>query len=339
MRDAVSRRSTLALILGAVAASACTAKTPEKVEPPPEPTVVKELASLATSAGLAWLVRAKPRAIAQISFLIPSIAKIIPEERFDAFKAQSGMDPRQLHEVLFLKYGDALRNAEAQIVRHNGDGAALEKKFLARITSDAMHTRDKPDLVRLFGSIGNHRQGFARIGKDVVMYQQEGDEARGPIAIASLFARGKLTKAPRLLAGEPLASLVARFGEAPVVAAAIGPFPEEWNKAARGLFAVATAVGASARPTARENVGLALALVGNYGRDAAKAAEILKEAWGDLATTSMGHLLGLDHPIEDPITAGNGDVVTLSVELAPARLAEGLRALAAEDLDAIMKLD
>lgn len=332
------RRALVAALLGLVAGAACGAPPP-KVEPPPAPPLdLASLDRLATSAGLVWMVRARPREIAATPFLIPSIGKILPEARLDAFTRRMGLDPRQVREVILLRYGAALGDSEAQLARHDVDPALLERRFFERLSSDAERKSDHPELVRVSGTIGRTKHAFARLGRDVVAYQQRGDAARGAVAIASLFARGKLTKSPRLLSSEPLTSLVARFGDAPVIAAALGPFDDEWKTGARGLLEIATAVGAAARPTARDHVGLSLALTGGFGADAAKAAEVLREAWLDVASTTIGHLLGLDRPVEPPLTAGHQEVVTLAVELDPARLTEGLKALVERDLDAIMNL-
>ncbi|NUP09828.1 MAG: hypothetical protein HOW73_27595 [Polyangiaceae bacterium] len=335
----IDRRSWLAALIGVLAQSACSSAAPAPAKPPPPPLSLDPLDTLATSADLVWMVRARPRAIAQIPWLIPAIGRIVPEPHFDAFRLRTGLDPRQLHEVLLLRYGAALGDAEAQIVRHNADAVAVEKSFFARLSSDAERIEDHPELVRIAGTIGRTRHAFARLGRDVVAFQQRGDTAKGPVAIASLFARGKLTRAPRLLAEYPLGPLVGRFGDAPVIAAAIGPFTDEWKKAAHGLLEIATAVGAAARPTARENVGIAIALVGAFGQDAAKAAEVFRTAWDEVALSTMGGLLGLDRPVEAPVSAGHEDVVTLSVELEPGRLTEGLKALIEQDIEAIMRLD
>ena len=311
----------------------------EKPSPPLPPLSTDRLESLATSAGLTWVIRARPRKIAEIPFLIPAIGRIVPEKNFDAFKLRSGLDPRQVAEVIMLRYGDALLGAEAQIVRHNVDASELERRFFARLTKDAQRTEDRPDLVRVSGIIGQSQHSFARLGRDVVVYQQRGEPDRGPARIASLCALGKLTKTKRLLDGGPLEALLGRFGEAPVVAAALGPFDDEWKKAARGLLEIATGVGAAVRPTARENIGFALAILADFGPNAARAGELLRAAWDDVAMSTMGHLLGLDRPIEAPIVAADTGVVTVAVEVEPGRLAEGLRALAERDLDAIMRLD
>lgn len=332
------RRALLAALVGLVAGAACAAKPPVAEPPPAPPLELGALDRLATSAGVVWLVRARPREIAATPFLIPAIARVVPEARLDVFTRRMGLDPRQVREALLLRYDETLGGAEAQLARHDVDPVLLERRFLERLSSDAERKVDHPELVRVTGTIGRTKHAFARLGRDVVAYQQRGDAARGPVAIASLYARGKLTKAPRLLSSEPLTSLVARFGDAPVVAAALGPFSDEWKKGARGLLEVATAVGAAARPTAREHVGVSLALSGGFGADAAKAAEVLRAAWGDVALSTMGHLLGLDKPLEEPLAAGHADVITLAVELDPERLTEGLKALVERDLDTVMSL-
>ncbi len=324
----------------ALALAACQPPEPSQpVKPMLPPLKTERLEDLATGAGLVWMVRARPRDVAATPFLIPAIGRIVPEQNFDKFKGRVGLDPRQVTEVLLLRYGPALSDAEAQIARHGEPVAELERRFFARLSDDPTRREDRPDVVRIDGIIGRSPHVFSRIGKDVVVFQQGGDVARGPARIAGLYAMGKLAKARPLLADEPLKSLIARFGSAPVVAASVGPFSDEWKKAARGLLEVSTGVAAAARPTARENVGLALAIAGEFGAEANKASELLLASWDDVALSTMGHLLGLDKPVEKPVVAADKGVVALHVEVEPNRLAEGLRALAEHDLEAIMKLD
>lgn len=282
-------------------------------------------------------MRLKPRVIAEIPWLIPAVAKIVPEPRFDGFRDKLGLDIRQIPEAILAKYGPPL-SATVAYVRHNVDAKILEKKLTSRLSSEIVRSEDRPDVIRVAGRLGTEPRAFARLGKDVAVYQQGGDGARGPVRIASLYAMKRL-KARTALDGEPLGPLKARFGDAPVIAVALGPFEDEWKKAARGLLEVATALGAAARPTSRENIGLAFALTGEFRERASEAADTLRDAWNDLARTGTGNILGLDQPVEPPVAAGAKNVVTLSVELDPTRLAEGLRALVAQDLEALMRLD
>ncbi len=78
--------------------------------------------------------------------------------------------------------------------------------------------------------------------------------------------------------------------------------------------------------------------MGAWGTDATAAADVLREAWGELARSTMGRLLGIDTPIQPAIVAGSSEVLTLAIELDPNRLAAGLSALLERDLDAVMRL-
>ncbi len=331
------RRALLQAAAFAAVGSACSSgpepAPPPKVLPLPSP----ELPKLLPRAAVSWVVRLEPRAISQIPWLIPVIGKLVPESSFDAFRDKLGLDIRQLPEAILARWGEPLA-AGAAYVRHNVDPRVLEKKMTKRLSSEVVRSEDRPDVVRVSGRLGTEVRAFARLGADAAVYQWGGDPARGPARIASLYAMRKLG-ARTALDGDPLGPLFARFGSAPAIAVALGPFDDEWKRAARGLLEVATAVGAAARPTSRENVGLAIALMGEFGDRGSEAADTLRDAWNDLARSGTGNVLGLDQPVEQPVAAGARDVVTLSIELEPNRLVEGLRALVARDLEAIMRLD
>jgi hypothetical protein len=324
--------------LASLAAAACSSAPSTPRPAPLPPLATADLDKLVPRAGLVWLVRARPRAIAQIPWLIPGIGRIVPEANFDAFRDKTGFDVRQVPEAYLAGFGPALGGAAGAVIRHNAQPGDLERRFRARLTADVVRAEDRPDVVRLSGKVGLKSRAFARIGADVAVYQDGGEPGAGPARVATLYARGKLA-AKRALDGDPLGPLVARFGEAPVVAVALGPFEDEWRRAARGLLESATAVGAAARPTARENIGLAIAITGDWGERGSEAADILRTAWADVATSGTGSILGLNATIEPPVVAGDRDVVTLSAEIAPDRLAEGLRSLAAQDIEALMRLD
>jgi hypothetical protein len=123
-----------------------------------------------------------------------------------------------------------------------------------------------------------------------------------------------------------------------VIAVAPGPFVDEWQRAARGLLAAADFVAASASPAAAtESLRLSLAIVGDFGDEGSKAADLLRQSWEDLAAESMGKLLGLADTSE-PVAAGTRSVITLNVMVDPNRLAAGLAAILEQDIPAIMRL-
>ena len=335
-----SRRGALAVLAVGFAEVfwGCASAPPPPPSAPLPPLLTSRLADLCTGAGLLWLILVKPREIAQIPWLIPDIGLFASEARLDAFQKDAGFDLRQIPEALLARFDETLGDADLQLARHNADPDAITRLFGQRIVKGYARATDRPDVVRIGGLIGTAPHTFGRIGSDVVGFQEGGSVDKGPLRVAMLYAESQLKRTPRALETEPLKSLVARFGAAPFIALAKGPFTDEWKRAAKGLLEVATAVGAAARPTARENLGIALAITGDFHGTGGDASDVLVGAWNDFAATEMGVLLGLDRPIEPPLPSHTDEVVALAVELDPHRFAKGLHALVSEDLDAVMKL-
>jgi hypothetical protein len=343
---AIGRRALLRAALSALVAApiaACGGASPPAPTAPPAPPLPKlatgSLAALLPRADLRWLLLARPREIAAIPWLIPPIARVVPEANLTRFAAQTGLDLRQVHEVAVASYEGATEadDVTAYVVRHNGDAVAIERAFRARLTSDEVRTVERPDLVRVAGKVGTTTHAFAAIGPDVVVYQVGGRPARGPVRVATLYALGKLRRSPTALAEEPLKSLAARFGGAPARAFALGPFEGELARGARGLLAGATAIGAAARPSVREKIALAIAVSGDFAKTGEPASHELLEAWNELAGGSFGHLLGLDRPFQAPLATYADDAVAVAVELDPELLAKGLAAATSARIDEIMR--
>jgi hypothetical protein len=295
---------------------------------------VQPLHELIALAGLRWVVLLKPRAITSIAWLIPAIGKIVPEENFSRFAARTGMDLRSLPEAAIASYDTG---ATLYLASHVGDPAAIERWFRSRLTSAERRAMDRPDIVRLTGKIGLTPHALGLLGRFGVAYQEGGSIAKGPARVAGLFAEGKLKRSPSVLSTEPLRSLAARFGEAPARAVARGPFEGELARGARGLLAGATAIGAAARPSAREKIGLSIAVAGDFSTSAEPAASALLAAWEELANGSFGHLLGLDQPVEKPLATHTPDAVAIAVEVDPQKLASGLAAATGSRLDEILR--
>jgi hypothetical protein len=213
----------------------------------------------------------------------------------------------------------------------------IERSFRQRLTSAQHRAEDRPDLIRISGKIGSAESTMVLIGRDVLGVQRGGSPTRGPARIAALYAERKLKRSPTALADEPLRSLVERFGDAPLRAFAPGPFEGELRRGARGLLAGATAIGAAARPSAREGIALVVAVAGDFSTSGALASRELGAAWDELAKGSFGHLLGLDQPKQAPLTTWSAGAVACAVELDPLRLAQGLRSATSARIDEIMR--
>ncbi len=340
-----SRRGFLGGALAALAAAACSAgpKAPLKLsELPLNPLSVKALADLLPLADLRWVVLVRPREIASIPWLIPEIGRFAREADLDRFAAKAGIDLRQIPEAAVALYATAEAGAGEggestfYLARHNGDPAVIERAFCKRLTTGEKRTIERPDLVRVSGKIGITASALSLIGPDVIGFQQGGHPSRGPARIAGLYAEERLKKSPALLSREPLKSLAARFGAAPVIALSPGPFEGELARGARGLLKGATAIGASARPSAREGLAVSVAVAGDFSTSGAAASKELTAAWNDLARGSFGHLLGLDQPIEAPLATFSEGAVALAVELDPKRFARGLAEAMGERVNEIL---
>lgn len=325
----------LAAALGLLApACGAPAPAPRPPAPPLPPLRTGDLTALLPLAGLRWLILARPREIAAIPWLIPAIARIAPERNLDRYAASTGVDLRQIQEAAIASYAGG---ATLYLARHSGAPVTIERRLRRRLTGKVRRAEERPDLVRVSGDLGPTPHALVLLGRDVLAFQDGGSPSRGPARIASLYALGKLSRSPTALAGEPLRSLAARFGPAPVRALALGPFEGELARGARGLLAGATAIGAAARPSARERIAVAVAVTGDFSTSGPAASEELLAAWDDLASGSFGHLLGLDAPLEPPLAMHAPEAVAIAVELDPDRLARGLAAATGARVEEIMR--
>jgi len=332
-------------ILAGLAAlsGACRGATPEvgeiAIEPLPPPTEVEHLSDLVAAAGLSWVGFVRPREIASVSWLIPPINRIVPEENLDRFSRSSGFDLRQVPEAIVSSYlgRDGGEDTLLYVVRHNVVPENVQRLFQARLTRDVQRSVDAHDVIRISGKAGTRDLAMLRVGRDVAAFQVGGNATRGPMRVAALFAQGLLKQSRTVLAAEHLASLKARFGGAPAIFLARGPFRGELGNAVRGLLSAATAVGFAARPSARDGLAIALAVAGDFSQTGPEASAELEAAWHDLAESTFGRLLGLHEPVSTPLPTHAPDAVALALELDPNTLAEGLRNATSAEIIEIMK--
>jgi hypothetical protein len=335
--DALSRRGFLGGLIAGLFASGCGGRPVSVADVPLAPLRTAALTDLLPLADLRWIVLVRPREIAAIPWLIPEIGLFAAEADLDRFAAYNAVDLRQIPEAAIASYAGKGGETLIWLARHKGDPLAVERAFRARLTAGEARSADRPDVARISGKIGVAASTLVVIGPDVVGFQPGGSARRGPAQIAALYAEDRLKKSPTVLAEEPLKSLCARFGSAPLRALSLGPFEGELARGARGLLAGATAIGAAARPSAREGIAVSVAVAGDFSRSGEPASRELADAWRDLANGSFGHLLGLDQPIEPPLATFSPDAVAVAVELDPRRLASGLAEATGDRVHAILR--
>jgi hypothetical protein len=335
----VSAVAAAALLVLAASASGCGPTAPPAPPPPPPvPLHLSPACDLAPSAGLEWLVDARPREIAEIPDLIPAVSTVIPEARFRAFaEGHGGVDLRGMKELCVARY----RDAQLVVARGPLDPARVERAFADRVTRAPSRAIDVPNppVVRLGGEIAGAPERLVLFGREALALETGAPGAPpgidGRVArIAEAFALGKLHRAAPALRGAALAKAAAVLGDAPLRAFAPGPFEGETARGLGGLLRAATAVAASARfagPPAR--IALRLVLTGAWQKDG-PAAERLAAAAHVIAESALGHLLGVNEPLATPVVRATEDALVLDAVVDGNALARGLHdALDAEVSD------
>lgn len=328
------RLAARGLALAAVALGACGPKAPVAPPgPPPVPLHLEPACDLAASAGLEWLVEARPRALAQTPDLIPALGLVVSEARFSAFaKAHGGVDLRQIEELCIAKY----RESVLSIARTPIDPGSLERAFADRTTRADGRTVVAPNplVVRLGGDVLGEHQQLVVFGRDAVALEQG---KPGPARVAEAFALGKLRRASPALKGAALARVAEIVGHAPLRVFAPGPFEGESAQGLGGLLRATTAVGASASVVPDRRLVVRLVLAGAWGRDAEAAAERLKAAIHVVSETALGRLLGLDHPASPPTVHGTTEALVVEATFDLPALARGVHEAIDAEIDEIMR--
>lgn len=309
----MTRREVLALLL----LSACGGRVAPAGEPAPAASLtVSPAVDLVPAAGLVWLVDARLRELFANATLIPALARVLPEDRLDAFsKRHGGIDLRQATELALAGYADALLAVADQII----DPGRVEAAFVARAIGVEGRAVNGP-VVRTWGTVGSARQQIALLGRQAVALEQG---RFGPLRAAEYFARGKLRRALPALRAEPLARAAALLGDAPVRAFAPGPFEGAWGRGLGGLLAGATAAAAAATPR-NQALDFRFVLTGAWGADAAAAATRFEAAFQLLAADPLGRLMGVDRPLVPATASGDAEALRLQVSLDAEQLGRGL---------------
>jgi hypothetical protein len=315
----IGRRDTLAA-LGALVVTACGGSRGQGAEAPPSgpPLLLDPIVDLVPGAALVWLVHARMRDLLMSPVLIPGVALLAPEARFDAFASRhGGVDLRQTSELAVATFPDATLGLARLVV----DPRRVESAFAARATNVEGRAVEH-GVTRFWGQVGEQREQVAVFGVEAVGLESG---RLGPLRAAEYFARGKLKRVKPALHADPLAQAAAELGDAPLRAFAPGPFAGEWSAGLGGLLGAAAAAAASLTPLPAGSVAVRVVLTGAWGADGPAAAARLAAAFGVLAEDPLGRLTGLDRPLDGPRTVGRPDALVLDVALDPTALARGLR--------------
>ena len=338
MKRRAAAGSSLALAFAATLVTSSSGCGPKPVAaPPPPPPVSLHLepaCDLVPAAGVAWVLDARPRAVAEIPDLIPAIALVVPEARFATFAAaHGGVDVRQITDLCVARY----EQATLTVARARFDPTRVERAFADRVTHPGGRSLDvpTPPVVRVWGEVNGEHQQLVLLGREALVLEQG---RTGPARAAEAFARGQLRRASPALRGATLSRAVELAGDAPVRLFAPGPFGGERAQGLGGLMRASTSVAATAKfegPPAR--LAVRVVLTGAWGKDAEAAGERLAAAAHVVSASPFGRLLGLQHPVVAPRVRASAEALVLDVTLDGLVLARGLHDALDAEIGEIMR--
>lgn len=331
-----------AVAAAALACSACGAGT----TPAQAPTTTTPTAKAAPlfrgqpqdyvpSAGLRWLVTARPAELLADKALRDALKTLIPDERLYRFTTSSGVNPSAVSAAAIAGFD----YATLYLAVVGAGDALVEEKFIKRLLSAKKRQHPHPELWRITGIVGETPQTLVRVDQHLIGVSV-GDPT--PAKVVDAFARRKLKKSLPALQGAALKQLPAELSEAPLCFYAPGPFNGEWMEGAHGLLAHAVAVGVGMRPLSGRNAGVGrftLYLSGDWEAVGPDSTARLMDAWDELSSSSTGALFGLDRLTAKPIVSASKDLLKLEIDVNIARLLGGLHAAVAADVNELMRLD
>jgi hypothetical protein len=307
------------------APSAPAARTPAVQEGAQHPPLHKgPLTDYVAAAGLRWLIVGEPQRWLQDAPFRDALSTLISAERLQRFADGSGIDLRTTPSALVAGFD----YATIYMAATPGENAAAEDRFIERLIEGPIAASPHPRLRRVAGIIGTTPQTLVRLDRELVAVSI-GDPT--PARVVEAFARGKLRKSPSALRGSALSKLPPEVHAAPARFYAPGPFAEQWAGGARGLLARATAVAITAEPDGKGSLVARLYMMGDFDDDPEIATRLLG-AWRDIAESSIGKLLSLNRPANEPAFGTDPDMLTVEVTLEMLPIARGLHAAVAADV-------
>jgi len=313
-----------AVLLLAVVSCAPHSTTPRPVAPPPPPALhLAPLGDLVPAAGLAWIADLRPRVWFADPSLAPLLEGVLPDDLLgDVERASVGLDVRSMEEVVVAKYDKTTLLLAREVL----DPVKVEIAFASRVAEvqgraiDRRADDPRGVVVRDWGMLGKQRQAVVVFGREAAGLAL-GDDA--PLRAAELFAEGRLKRAAPVWRAAPLDRIAALLGDAPLSAAAAGPFDAETARGLDGVLAVATGAGIAASPEGG-TIRVRVAVTGGWGERSAEAREKLRASYVRVVQSGIGHLLGLAQPASEPRFAATDDSVTVDVRVDAAALLHGL---------------
>ena len=327
----VDRRALLTGLLGACAWLGCAPSEPARAPSPPLPPLkIKPVSSLATAAGLSWIVLAKPKVLFDNPGLHPGLARLFPEQGRAVLDRVTAIRLDRIQDAAVVSYA----SSTLFLIDGGVDAFEAERRYHDRLMSEVIRKSYRPDATWVKGAdAGGNMRSLAALAPGTVAIESGGSlHAK----VALLYGIGRLQRAPRALSLPDVALLAGKFGDAPLRGFAPGPFEGEWKRGLRGLLAACSAAGVAMRPAPDGSIDVSIRFVGAWEQDAPRAAEHVAARWQELASSTIGRVTGLATPVRGPTLLVQSEMVGIDVTIDGAQLLDGLHDLVAADVRDIL---
>jgi hypothetical protein len=277
------------------------------------------------------MVVGQPRKISENADLKAAVHKLLPARRLDAFARGTAVDLRTLPSALVAGF-DLGTLYLADLPEPRGHDAL--DRFVDRLGGRAVIERPHQRIVRASGTVEGIPHGFVDLDGRIVGVSI-GDLTLSRIPIG--FAMGKLRKTVPSLRGAALSTLPELDDDSALTFYAPGPFAGEWARGARGVLAASLAVAISVEPAADGFLRATATLSGEWEPGGEAAAEALRLAFEELASSPTGKLFAFERA-RGLTASSHPQYLTLSAELELDPLVRGLHAAVMADVWEILDL-
>lgn len=270
------------------------------------------------------IVVAGPTALLEAEATRRLVEAIFTESQLDLFRARTGIDPRELQELIFAQHPDG------RVVLVRGP---IDAPFAVREAGERMapleSSVDEP-IVRRAGFLGSHRSDVAALADDVVVWV-DGTPQLAAVVLAA--ARREEADRPDPLAGA-CADIHAELASAPLVVYAPQPLGLPGDTGIGLLLAREEALGAS-MAAGDEELQLRVELRGEFPPNSHENFRALAES---LAASDFGAALGARDALPSLRIQTEEGRVSLWAEVAPQVLVSGLRALLVAEMEELLEI-
>jgi len=292
--------------------------------PPPRP--IGPLITLAPP-GATLVVAASPTELLAHAPTERVVASLFPAEQLDRFAQRSGVDPRELEEVVIADHPDG------RVILARG---SFDAPFAVREAGERMapleSSVDEP-IVRRVGFLGDRRVDLAALTPEVVSWT----EGAPQLAAQVLAASGRAHEGRRHPLRGPLAAeLREAAGDAPFALYSLAPLALPRDTGVGMLLARERALAAWARPRADGGLQIEVELRGEFPEGAADNFRALARS---IAETDLGAALGLAEALPTLRIVAEPRRVRISAALDPGELAVGLRTVLRAEMRELLGVD